>query len=76
MAKKAAAVEAELNKNPQYAYAREIGQLGTLIPVVVENAMQRYIDYKHSCGSRIGDIKIPALQSDREWLRIIRELDA
>ena len=66
-------VEAKLCNNPQYAYARKIGQLGSLKACVVANAWQRYIEYKTMLGSRIGDIKIPALQTDKAWLHIIQE---
>ncbi len=67
--------EANLFKNPQYAYARKIGQLAPLEAVVMDNMMTRYIDYKSAMGSRIGDIKIPVLQTDEAWQCIVeREL--
>ena len=69
-------IETNLRQNPQYAYARTVGQLGDLEPVVVNNVMRLYIDYKTSSGSRVGDIKIPALQTDHEWLKIIKEVTA
>ena len=69
---KAAAVQEKLLQNPQYAYACKIGQLGALETVVLSNTMRLYIDYKVSTGSRIGDIKLPALQSDDAWLKVIR----
>lgn len=65
-------VETKLMENPQYAYARKIGQLGSLEPLIIKDAMLLYIEYKTNTGSRVGDIKIPSLNSDDEWLRIIR----
>jgi len=65
-------VEKKLMENPQYAYARKIGQLGSLEPLIIKDAMLLYIEYKTNTGSRVGDIKIPSLNSDDEWLRIIR----
>lgn len=65
-------VEKKLMENPQYAYARNIGQLGSLEPLIIKDAMLLYIEYKTNTGSRVGDIKIPSLNSDDEWLRIIR----
>lgn len=70
--KEATRVEKELRQNPQYAYARNIGQLGRLKMVVLRDAMQLYIDYRTALGSRVGDIKIPALQTDEAWLQIIQ----
>ncbi len=64
-------IEAKLLKNPQYAYARRVGQLAPLEAVVMDNMMSRYIDYKSAMGSRIGDIKIPVLQTDEAWQRIV-----
>lgn len=65
-------VETKLMENPQYAYARKLGQLGSLESFVIKDAMLLYIEYKTNIGSRVGDIKIPSLNSDDEWLRIIR----
>lgn len=65
-------VEEKLMKNPQYAYARKIGQLKKLEAVVVENGMMHYIEYKATMGSRVGDIKIPVLHTDDVWLDIVQ----
>jgi len=65
-------VENKLLTNPQYAYARKIGQLKELEVKVMDNALVRYVKYKTESGSRVGDIKIPSLQSDRQWLEIIQ----
>lgn len=64
-------IEERLLKNPQYAYARKIGQLAPLEAVVVESVMMHYIAYKTASGSRIGDIKVPVLQTDDAWQRIV-----
>lgn len=65
-------VETKLMENPQYAYARKIGQLGLLESLIIKDAMLLYVEYKTYTGSRVGDIKIPSLNSDDEWLQIIR----
>ena len=67
-------VETRLLQNPQYAYARKIGQLGALEPIVLKDAMTRYIVYKTASGSRIGDVKIPALQTEENWYKIVEGL--
>jgi len=54
------AVESELMSNPQYAYARKLGQLGKLTLRLVDDPLGRYL--QHAAGQqRLGDIKIPAL---------------
>ena len=64
----ALAIEERLYKNPQYRYARELGQLGVLEVVKLHNPMDRYISYLLSQGKRIGDIKIPRLGLDDGWV--------
>lgn len=64
-------IEKRLIKNPQYAYARKIGQLEKLEAVVVTDAMKHFFHYKTMLGSRVGDIKIPALHIDHVWLNIV-----
>ncbi len=66
-------VETQLMENPQYAYARKIGQLGSLEVRILTNALRVYIDYKIRMGSRVGDIKIPSLHDDAQWLQMIQE---
>jgi hypothetical protein len=61
-------LENYLSMNPQYAYARKIGQLAPLRALkcfspflVVENVMQQR-------GVRLGDVKPTALRSEDFWL--------
>ena len=61
-------IEAKLAKNPQYAYARKMGQLEKLKAIVVKNVMKKYIEYKVATKCRVGDIKIPLLHIDNSWI--------
>jgi hypothetical protein len=60
-------VEMALQGNPQYAYARALGQLGSLRVVPVERPLQRYQQWALERGQRLGDIKPPSLSSDPGW---------
>ncbi len=53
-----------LSQNPQYQYARTLGQLGEIRKLLVPDAMQRYVDFRLSKGQRLGDIKPPRLETD------------
>lgn len=65
-------VEASLQTNPQYAYARALGQLGPLELVVVPRALQRYQKLALAKGQRLGDIKFPSLRPETDWVARIR----
>ncbi len=65
-------VEQELMRNPQYAYARKMGQLEKVETIIVPGLMRLYIGYKNETGNRVGDIKVPALSTDGEWLKRIK----
>jgi len=54
-------VEARLCKNPQYAYARKLGQLKPLGAARMNNPLQVYLQSPLHGDSRLGDIKIPSL---------------
>ncbi|MBC6476408.1 MAG: GH3 auxin-responsive promoter family protein [Hormoscilla sp. GM102CHS1] len=56
-----------LAENPQYQYARELGQLGELVARRVENPMAHYIQHARERGQRLGDIKPPALRPETDW---------
>jgi GH3 auxin-responsive promoter len=60
----AASVEQRLRENPQYAYARAIGQLGPVVPRAVERLLDRYMDFEADRGRRLADIKPPILIDD------------
>jgi len=57
-------IEQRLLRNPQYRYARELGQLHTLQAVYVDNALERYLASRNKAGQRMGDIKVPRLSTD------------
>ena len=65
-------VEASLQTNPQYAYARALGQLGPLELVAVPQALQRYQKLALAKGQRLGDIKPPSLRPETDWVVRIR----
>jgi hypothetical protein len=60
----AALVEQRLCANPQYAYARELGQLGPVAPRAVERLLDRYTQVQARRGCRLADIKPPILIGD------------
>jgi hypothetical protein len=50
-----------LHDNPQYAYARQIGQLAPVTPHCCEQPLARWLQWRLAQGQRLGDIKLPAL---------------
>jgi hypothetical protein len=64
LAQHAAMVEKCLHANPQYAYARALGQLGPVKPRAVERLMDRYTHVQARRGCRLADIKPPVLIND------------
>jgi hypothetical protein len=60
------AVESQLVLNPQYAYARRLGQLGELTLTVMDDPLGLYMEHVAE-KQRLGDVKVPALcpQNDR-----------
>jgi hypothetical protein len=65
----ASQLDEALGANPQYRYARQLGQLGELVAYRVENPMASYINYALERGQRLGDIKPPVLSGDTDWER-------
>ncbi len=57
-------VEARLGHNPQYAYARSIGQLRRLAILRSPDPLGNYIGHVVTQGVRLGDIKFPALRPE------------
>jgi GH3 auxin-responsive promoter len=57
----AAMVERRLCDNPQYAYARAVGQLGPVSARVVKNLVDRHAHAEMRRGRRLADIKPPTL---------------
>jgi len=64
-------IENELVKNPQYLYARQIGQLDKLEVTAVRDPIQRYNAYYTERGLKQGDIKPQSLTTDVELLRTL-----
>lgn len=64
----AAAVEQRLFANPQYAYARRLGQLQPLQVLLVQNPLVVYQQRMASRGMRLGDIKPVALRPEVDWM--------
>ena len=66
-------VEQKLSQNPQYAYARKMGQLKKLKIFYVESLSKSYLEYRTKKGSRIGDVKIPSLCIESEFYHLIKK---
>ena len=68
----AKAVESALSANPQYAYARTLGQLGPVRAVLAKSPLERYLAW---AGPRLhtglGVLKIPALCANPEFTALI-----
>ncbi|MEA2236936.1 MAG: hypothetical protein QOC81_1660 [Thermoanaerobaculia bacterium] len=61
-------VERRLCDNPQYAYARRLGQLNPLRLMPVASLFDRYAQACVVLGVRLGDVKPAALRNERDWL--------
>jgi len=64
-------VECALQRNPQYAHARVMGQLGALAVARCLDPVERWTALRLQAGQRLGDIKLPVLIADegaRRWL--------
>ena len=62
------AVEQRLCANPQYAYARRLGQLNALRLMPIPRLFDRYAQAHVEQGVRLGDVKPAALRSERAWI--------
>lgn len=62
-------VENRLRANPQYAYARDLGQLGQLCVAPASEPLAAYVRRASRTRQRLGDIKVPALQPEADWLQ-------
>jgi hypothetical protein len=60
----AAALDGALRMNPQYDYARQLGQLDPVVPVRVPHALQRYHEMACAPGRRLGDVKPPGFSHE------------
>jgi hypothetical protein len=61
------AIELQLMANPQYAYARNLRQLGDLTLTVKDDPLGLYLQHVVQ-RQRLGDIKVPALYSPNDKL--------
>ncbi len=61
-------VEQLLCANPQYQYARNVGQLGPLSILPVDRPLEKYLESGRARGQSVGDIKFSSLQAQAEWL--------
>jgi len=61
-------VEARLSKNPQYAFARKLGQLDKLLLYSASQPLEKYVERLVTAGARIGDVKVTALRPEPDWL--------
>jgi GH3 auxin-responsive promoter. len=61
-------IERRLSRNPQYAYARRMAQLQPLSERIVPDALTRYTTYAVQIGQRLGDVKLPSLCFNTDWL--------
>lgn len=64
-------LDGRLCANPQYAYARRLGQLGPLRVQTRAGAEQAYLRWRVDQGQRLGDVKPPSLIRDAAVARAI-----
>jgi hypothetical protein len=61
-------LEGALAENFHYAHCRRLGQLApAALSPVPPGAAIRYLERKGRSGSRLGDVKIPALETESGW---------
>jgi len=68
-----AAVAEALEANPQYAYARRLGQLAPLRAIHCPDALARVEKALMARGVRLGDVKPLALRREAFWLPLFEE---
>lgn len=61
LAAAAAAMDAALQANPQYAYARSLGQLQRVTAFAATDLYEKYQDWAVAAGRNLGHLKAPAL---------------
>jgi hypothetical protein len=66
-------LEERLWRNPQYAYAREVGQLDRLSVFLASRPLEAYLQHAVKNGARLGDVKPPSLAGDTDWLDTLME---
>jgi hypothetical protein len=73
-AEAAAELEEMLRRNPQYDYALKLRQLRPLEAMRINNLTGRCVEFFVSRGMRRGDVKIPALCADPNFLKEVAGL--
>ena len=68
--------DAALRANPQYAFARDLGQLEPVRALRCHAPLHRYLAARLQGGQRLGDIKPPALIVDATWRNTFAPADA
>jgi hypothetical protein len=63
----ASRLDESLRENPQYRYARHLGQLGQVRARRVARPIEAYTSFAVAQGHRLGDIKPPALRLETDW---------
>jgi hypothetical protein len=72
----AQACDGALRSNPQYAYARDLGQLQSVRDLRCQDPLARYLAWRVKTGQRLGDVKPPALITDSGWRSVFVTADA
>ncbi len=67
----AATLDTALCRNPQYAYARSLGQLRPVRVQTVPALFDRYAAQQMARGVRLGDVKPLALRKEPNWLQCL-----
>jgi hypothetical protein len=62
-----ARLEHRLARNPQYAHAQRMGQLGPLMTFALKEPLARFTARRLKEGARPGDLKVPALLRELDW---------
>lgn len=63
-------LETRLRANPQYAHARQFGQLEAVAVMAAEKPLATYLAHQTAQGQRPGTLKIPALRPEPGWAMI------
>ncbi len=67
-------IEWALMANPQYRYARDLGQLAALRVVRTREPTARYLDHELGRGRVLGGVKPPSLSPDPRWAERLGEM--
>lgn len=61
-------IERQLSRNPQYAYARRLGQLKPITVRPTAKPLNAYVQRMTREGMLLGNVKVPALRPETDWL--------